>query len=175
MIAGENILLIARRRLAYTAYTAKKLAENMLGLHKTWTPHKESTTPCIVEDGCLLSDVIISAHAGGEAHVIRIVTERGRAISVTPTHTMLTPQGCRRAYELAEQDAVTIAPWPRRFGYLTPGVERDPAQHWNVFPRKTEADKIAAIVDVGFADVYDFDLEYPFNNYAANEFVVSSG
>lgn len=174
MIAGESILLVTRRRLAYTAFTAQKLAENMLGQHKTWASHKESHTPCIVEDGYLLNDVIISAHAGGEAHVIRIVTERGRAISVTPTHSMLTSQGYRRAYELAEQDTMVIAPWPRKFGYLTPGVERDPAQHWNVFPRKTATDRIFAIVDVGFARVYDFNLEFPFNNYAANEFVVSS-
>jgi len=172
MISGDSLLLYLHSSNTYEPITLGLLVRKMLGIYAR--KHKFSLrTQCVVAEDRVYNNQIVRGHVYGELPVQRIVTERSRAISATHDHLFSTPDGYKRLAELSVGESVFVAPWPRKFGHLTPGVVRD--ESWHKWPTAPVPERIEHIIDVGFHNVFDLDMEFPFNNYAANEFVVSSG
>ena len=176
MISGESLLLIQRAD-DYKPIQAARLVRHMLGNGRYWSLKTPTRTQCVVANERLFTNRVVRVAAEGEKPVLRVVTQSGHALSATHDQLVSTPGGYKRLNELHAKDQVHIAPWPRKFRHFLPDVlpVHETHRSWHVWPKKTVVETVFAILDTGFAEVFDLDLAAPFNNYAANEFIVASG
>lgn len=111
---------------------------------------------------------IVDVIESGVKPLIRITTAEGRTLRSTVDHAVLTPDGWRKAGELAVGDAVmaaATAPHPSQ-APTVPGLSRgDDAP-------VARPDSIVSVVDDGEEMTYDLSVEGPWHNFLANGIVV---
>ena len=104
---------------------------------------------------------IVDVMESGAKPLLRITTGSGRVLRCSVDHAILTPDGWRKAGELAAGDAVMAA------AGTPPG--REPDQHDG---ESAGPDRITAVADDGEEMTYDLAVDGPWHNFVANGIVV---
>jgi hypothetical protein len=114
---------------------------------------------------------IVDVMESGVKHLIRITTESGRTLRCSVDHAILTPDGWRKAGELAAADAV-----------MTAGTPAPPSPDGNAADQALARggggiaaavpERVAAIVQDGEEMTYDLSVAGPWHNFLANGIVV---
>ena len=130
---------------------------------------------------------IVDVMESGVKSLIRVTTEAGRVLRCSVDHAILTPDGWRKAGELAAGDAVMAggtAPHPSQ-GLVPPSPRRGIGV-WTSMRRQrlikdtdtchnialAVPDRIAAVADDGDEMTYDLSVAGPWHNFLADGIVV---
>lgn len=135
--------------------TIKELYErsqNQYGKTHNKTLHLRSVN----ENGEIIPNKIKDVWYKGVAPVYQLKTNLGYTIKATENHFFKTKDGYKPLKELAVGDEV-----------YTSGVIQK-----NNLPQKEHLDKIVAVEYIGEEDVYDIEMQSPYNNFVANGFIV---
>jgi flavin-dependent thymidylate synthase len=107
---------------------------------------------------------VVDVMESGTKPLIRITTERGRVLRCSVDHAILTPDGWRKAGELAVGDPVMAADTatrpPHGLAVAAPG------------PVVAAPDRVTAVADDGEEMTYDLAVEGPRHNFLADGIVV---
>ena len=103
---------------------------------------------------------IVDVMESGTKPLLRITTGSGRVLRCSVDHAILTPDGWRKAGELAAGDAVMTAA-----GTLT---GRESAGHAGHDGGIAGPDRISAVADDGEEMTYDLSVEGPWHNFLAD-------
>lgn len=108
------------------------------------------------ENGEIIPNKIKDVWYKGVAPVYQLKTNLGYTIKATENHFFKSKDGYKPLKELVVGDEI-----------YTSGVI-----HKNNLPQKEHLDKIVAIEYIGEEDVYDIEMQSPYNNFVANGFIV---
>ncbi|MEE4540942.1 FAD-dependent thymidylate synthase [Streptomyces sp. V4-01] len=135
---------------------------------------------CYEEDTLLAQRAqIVDVMESGVKALLRLTTESGRTLRCSVDHAVLTPEGWRKAGELAAGDAVMAAdtaPQPPA-DLVPPGVRRDigvGTSNQRDRPKVAPAvpDRIVAVAEDGEEMTYDLSVAGPWHNFLADGIVV---
>jgi thymidylate synthase ThyX len=111
---------------------------------------------------------IVDVTMSGVKALLRITTESGRTLRCSVDHAILTPDGWRKAGELAAGDAVMAAGTAQRppAGLVPPSLRRGGKIAVAV------PDRVVAVVEDGEEMTYDLSVAGPWHNFLADGIVV---
>lgn len=112
------------------------------------------------ENGEIIPNKIKDVWYKGVAPVYQLKTNLGYTIKATENHFFKTKDGYKPLKELAVGDEVYVK-----------GKPYETYRGWEV-GKKEHLDKIVAVEYIGEEDVYDIEMQSPYNNFVANGFIV---
>lgn len=139
-----------------------------------WGMARDGTTGALFEAVSGIEMAPVSrAFRTGIRRVVRVATEHGLAIEVTPDHRMMTTRGWVHAGDLRPgEDVVLVQSEAGGVGVLpvTAGSKRDRARG---FYRQPSADIVESVAPAGEKEVFDLTVPHS-HSFVANGFVVSN-